>query len=304
MDVGVDRRTAGRVVTVVGPTAAGKSDLAISLAVELGGEIVNADSMQLYRGMDIGTAKMPPEERRDIPHHLLDVWDVTRAADVASYQRLARGVIDDLLTVGRTPVLVGGSGLYVRAVIDDLAFPGTDPAVRARLERELSERGATALHADLAARAPAAAAAILPGNGRRIVRALEVVELTGSFTASLPEPRSIYDVVQIGVDHPQLDARIADRVAGMWAAGMVEEVRALTGTGLRDGPTASRAVGYAQVLAWLDGALDSAESARLATIAATRRLARRQRSWFRRDPRIIWLDRPDVEQVAGMVGSA
>ncbi|WP_283234738.1 tRNA (adenosine(37)-N6)-dimethylallyltransferase, partial [Candidatus Protofrankia californiensis] len=142
MDVGVDRRTAGRVVTVVGPTAAGKSDLAISLAVELGGEIVNADSMQLYRGMDIGTAKMPPEERRDVPHHLLDVWDVTRAADVASYQRLARGVIDDLLAAGRTPVLVGGSGLYVRAVIDDLAFPGTDPAVRARLERELSERGA------------------------------------------------------------------------------------------------------------------------------------------------------------------
>ncbi len=304
MDVGVDRRTAGRVVTVVGPTAAGKSDLAISLAVELGGEIVNADSMQLYRGMDIGTAKMPPEERRDVPHHLLDVWDVTRAADVASYQRLARGVIDDLLAAGRTPVLVGGSGLYVRSVIDDLAFPGTDPAVRARLERELSERGAAALHTDLAARAPAAAAAILPGNGRRIVRALEVVELTGSFTASLPEHRSVYDVVQIGVDHPQLDARIADRVAGMWAAGMVEEVRALTGTGLRDGPTASRAVGYAQVLAWLDGALDSAESARLATIAATRRLARRQRSWFRRDPRIIWLDRPDVEQVAGMVGSA
>ncbi len=304
MDVGVDRRKAGRVVAVVGPTAAGKSDLAISLAVELGGEIVNADSMQLYRGMDIGTAKVPPGERRGVLHHLLDVWEVTRAADVASYQTLARAVIDDLLTAGRTPVLVGGSGLYIRAVIDDLTFPGTDPVVRARLERELSERGAAALHADLAARAPAAAAAILPGNGRRIVRALEVVELTGDFTASLPEHRSVYDVVQIGIDHPQLDTRIADRVAGMWAAGMVEEVRALTGTGLRDGPTASRALGYAQVLAWLDGALDSAESARLATIAATRRLARRQRSWFRRDPRIIWLDRPDVEQVAGMVGLA
>ncbi|WP_250284678.1 MULTISPECIES: tRNA (adenosine(37)-N6)-dimethylallyltransferase MiaA [unclassified Frankia] len=304
MGTGVDRHRAGRVVAVVGPTAAGKSDLAIALATELGGEIVNADSMQLYCGMDIGTAKVPPAERGGVPHHLLDVWEVTRAADVASYQALARQAVDGLLAAGRTPVLVGGSGLYVRAVLDDLAFPGTDPAVRGRLERELSERGPAALHADLAARAPAAAAAILPGNGRRIVRALEVVELTGGFTASLPEHRSVYDVVQFGIDHPQLDERIAGRVAGMWAAGMIEEVRALVDMGLRDGPTASRALGYAQVLAWLDGALDSAESARLATIAATRRLARRQRSWFRRDPRIIWLDRPDVEQVAGMVDSA
>ncbi|WP_322747873.1 MULTISPECIES: tRNA (adenosine(37)-N6)-dimethylallyltransferase MiaA [unclassified Frankia] len=299
-----DRKQAGRVVAVVGPTAAGKSELAIDLAATLGGEIVNADSMQLYRGMDIGTAKVPPRDRKGIPHHLLDVWDVTHTADVASYQARARTVIDNLLLAGRTPVLVGGSGLYIRAVIDDLRFPGTDPAVRARLERELSERGAAALHADLTARAPQAAAAILVGNGRRIVRALEVVELTGGFTASLPEHRAVYDVVQIGLDHPQLDARVADRVAEMWAAGMVEEVRTLADMGLRSGCTASRALGYAQILAWLDGTIESDESARLATIAATRRFVRRQRSWFRRDPRIIWLDRPDVEQVAGMVRSA
>ncbi|WP_242606018.1 tRNA (adenosine(37)-N6)-dimethylallyltransferase MiaA [Frankia sp. Cppng1_Ct_nod] len=303
MDVVTNRRNAGRVVAVVGPTAAGKSDLAIGLAAALGGEVVNADSMQLYRGMDIGTAKVPPGERSGIPHHLLDVWDVTRTADVASYQAHARTVVDGLLAAGRTPVLVGGSGLYVRAVLDDLHFPGTDPAVRARLEQELAERGSAALHADLAGRAPQAAAAILPSNGRRIVRALEVVELTGGFNASLPDHRAVYDVIQIGIDHPHLDSRISDRVAVMWAVGMVEEVRTLAGIGLREGRTASRALGYAQVLAWLDGELESAESARLATIAATRRFARRQRSWFRRDPRIIWLDRPDVEQVAGMVSS-
>jgi tRNA dimethylallyltransferase len=291
------------VVAVVGPTAAGKSDLGVELALALGGEVVNADSMQLYRGMDIGTAKVPIEERRGVPHHLLDVWEVTRAADVASYQRDARRVIDDLLDAGRVPVLVGGSGLYLRAALDDLSFPGTDPAVRARWEEELTHRGAPALHAELARRVPAAAAAILPTNGRRIVRALEVVDLTGTFEAALPEYRSVYDVVQIGVDRDDLDTRIEQRVDRMWQQGFPDEVRWLSEKGLREGRTASRALGYAQLLAWLDGAMESADQAKQATITATRRFARRQRSWFRRDERIVWLRQPDVTQALRLVGS-
>ncbi|MCK9928377.1 tRNA (adenosine(37)-N6)-dimethylallyltransferase MiaA [Frankia sp. Mgl5] len=298
---------AGPVIAVVGPTGAGKSDLAVEIALELGGEIVNADSMQLYRGMDIGTAKIPMVERRGVPHHLLDIWEITRAADVASYQADARRVVDGLLAAGRVPILVGGSGLYVRAVLDDLSFPGTDPAVRARLERELAEVGPGPLHERLTGLAPTAAAAILPGNGRRIVRALEVVELTGTFEATLPEYRSIYDVVQVGVDRPDLDTRIADRVELMWRAGFVDEVAALAEAGLRDGRTASRALGYAQVLAVLDGAMDSMDAAKQATTTATRRFARRQRSWFRRDPRISWLEFPDVAaalaEVRRLVGS-
>ncbi|ABW10682.1 tRNA dimethylallyltransferase [Frankia sp. Hr75.2] len=298
---------AGPVIAVVGPTGAGKSDLAVEIALELGGEIVNADSMQLYRGMDIGTAKIPMVERRGVPHHLLDVWEITRAADVASYQADARRVVNGLLAAGRVPILVGGSGLYVRAVLDDLSFPGTDPAVRARLERELAEVGPGPLHERLTGLAPTAAAAILPGNGRRIVRALEVVELTGTFEATLPEYRSIYDVVQVGVDRPDLDTRIADRVELMWRAGFVDEVAALAEAGLRDGRTASRALGYAQVLAVLDGAMDSMDAAKQATTTATRRFARRQRSWFRRDPRISWLEFPDVAaalaEVRRLVGS-
>lgn len=298
---------AGPVIAVVGPTGAGKSDLAVEIALELGGEIVNADSMQLYRGMDIGTAKIPMVERRGVPHHLLDVWEITRAADVASYQADARRVVDGLLAAGRVPILVGGSGLYVRAVLDDLSFPGTDPAVRARLERELAEVGPGPLHERLTGLAPTAAAAILPGNGRRIVRALEVVELTGTFEATLPEYRSIYDVVQVGVDRPDLDTRIADRVELMWRAGFVDEVAALAEAGLRDGRTASRALGYAQVLAVLDGAMDSMDAAKQATTTATKRFARRQRSWFRRDPRISWLEFPDVAaalaEVRRLVGS-
>jgi tRNA dimethylallyltransferase len=291
------------VVAVVGPTAAGKSDLAIQLALELGGEIVNADSMQLYRGMDIGTAKVPPALRRGVPHHLLDVWDITHPADVASYQRDARAVVDGLLAAGRTPVLVGGSGLYVRAVLDELEFPGTDPTQRARLEAELAEHGPAVLHARLAAVAPDAAAAILPSNGRRIVRALEVIALTGSFTARLPEHRSRYDVVQLGVDRDDLDDRIARRVDVMWAAGLLDEVVELDARGLSEGRTAARALGYAQVLAWLRGELGSSDEARTATAAATRRFARRQRSWFRRDPRIFWLDQPDVGEARRLVGS-
>ncbi|MGD6742760.1 tRNA (adenosine(37)-N6)-dimethylallyltransferase MiaA [Streptomyces sp. BH106] len=282
---------APRVIAVVGPTAAGKSDLGVFLAKELGGEVVNADSMQLYRGMDIGTAKLTPEERAGVPHHLLDIWDVTEAASVAEYQRLARAEIDRLLAAGRWPVLVGGSGLYVRGAVDKMEFPGTDPEVRARLEDELRLRGSGALHARLAAADPEAATAILPSNGRRIVRALEVIEITGKpFTANLPGHDSVYDTVQIGVDvaRPELDERIATRVDRMWEAGLVDEVRTLEAQGLREGRTASRALGYQQVLAALAGEC-TLDEARAETVRATKRFARRQDSWFRRDPRVHWL---------------
>jgi tRNA dimethylallyltransferase len=279
-----------RVIAVVGPTAAGKSDLGVALAKTLGGEVINADSMQLYRGMDIGTAKLNPDEREGVPHHLLDVWDVTQTANVADYQRLARAEIDRLLAAGRVPVLVGGSGLYVRAALDVLEFPGTDPGVRARLEEELGLRGPGALHARLAAVDPEAARVILPSNGRRIVRALEVVEITGRpFTAHLPRHESVYDAVQIGLDipRPELDERITLRVDRMWEAGLVAEVRALEAAGLRQGLTASRALGYQQVLAALAGECTEQE-ARTETVRATKRFARRQDSWFRRDPRVRW----------------
>lgn len=282
---------APRVIAVVGPTAAGKSDLGVFLAQHLGGEVVNADSMQLYRGMDIGTAKLDQAERGGVPHRLLDIWPVTETASVAEYQRLARAEIDRLLAEGRTPVLVGGSGLYVRGAVDHLDFPGTDPEVRARLEEELAAHGPGPLHTRLAAADPEAAAAILPSNGRRIVRALEVIEITGRpFTANLPRHDSVYDTVQIGVDvaRPELDARIADRVDRMWAAGLVDEVRALEAEGLREGRTASRALGYQQVLAALAGECTD-EEARAETVRATKRFARRQDSWFRRDPRVHWL---------------
>ncbi len=278
-----------QVVAVVGPTGAGKSALALDLALELGGEIINADSMQLYRGMDIGTAKVPTAERRGIRHHLLDVWDVTHAADVAAYQRLARAVVDELVGRGVVAVLVGGSGLYIRAALDALDFPGTDPALRARLEAELAEVGPNRLHARLAQRDPEAAAAVLPSNGRRIVRALEVVELTGRFRAQLPGYRSVYDAVLLGVDREDLNDRIEARVTSMWRGGLVDEVRALVGCGLREGRTASRALGYAQVLDHLDGRLPTVEVTQDAIAAATRRFARRQRRWFGRDPRVRWL---------------
>ncbi|MGR7023302.1 tRNA (adenosine(37)-N6)-dimethylallyltransferase MiaA [Geodermatophilus sp. URMC 62] len=286
------------VVAVVGPTATGKTALAVALARRLGGEVVNADSMQLYRGMDIGTAKPDATERQGVPHHLLDVWHVREAASVAEYARMARAEVDRLRAAGVVPLLVGGSGLYVRAVLDDLEFPGTDPAVRARLEAELADAGAAEMHARLAAVDPAAAAAVLPSNGRRIVRALEVVELTGRpFRATLPEPRPHYPAVVVGLDREpaELDARVAERVDRMWAAGFVAEVAALAADGLREGPTASRALGYAQVLAQLDGALTAAE-ARERTVTTTRRFVRRQRSWFRRDATTTWFDaaRPDL----------
>ena len=277
-----------RVIAVLGPTAAGKSALSIALACELGGEVVNADSMQLYRGMDIGTAKLTVAEREGIPHHLLDIWDVTEPAAVAEYQRLARAAISDIAAGGRVPLLVGGSGLYLRAVLEEFDFPGTDPTIRARLESE----ALPVLYDRLVELDPVAAAGILPSNGRRVVRALEVIELTGRpFTASLPAPTPFYESVQIGVDREvaELDERIAARVELMWAAGLLDEVRALERQGLRAGRTASRALGYEQALAQLDGLATEAE-AQETTIRKTRRFVRRQRSWFKRDPQIHWLD--------------
>ncbi len=299
-----------RVIAVVGPTAAGKSGLAVELALALGGEVINADSMQVYRGMDIGTAKLTPAERRGVPHHLLDVWDVRQPANVADYQRLARAAIADVTARGKVPILAGGSGLYVRAALDDLTFPGTDPAVRDRLESELERDGAAALHTRLAALDPAAAQAILPSNGRRIVRALEVIELTGRpFTATLPSYTAGYGAsrpaVQLGLRpaRDELDRRIEARVGQMWAAGFEDEVRGLEQAGLRDGRTASRALGYQQMLRHLAGEWTS-DQARDETARGTRRFARRQESWFRRDPRISWLDVTGDPEADGLLDRA
>ena len=280
------------VIAVVGATATGKSALAVALARAVNGEIVNADSMQLYRGMDIGTAKEPEAAWQGVPHHLLDIWPVTRTANVADYQALARAAIDGIIGRGHVPVLVGGSGLYVRAALDDLNFHGTDRGTRARLETELAELGPAALHARLAAVDPAAAAVILPSNGRRIVRALEVIEITGGpFTATMPGYEQVRPAVQLGLTlpRPELDQRIEARVEAMWQAGLEAEVKDLVHQGLRDGKTASRALGYQQMLRHLDGEL-TLDEARQETVKATRRFARRQESWFRRDPRIRWLD--------------
>jgi tRNA dimethylallyltransferase len=290
-------------VAVVGPTASGKSDLAIDLARECGGEVINADSMQLYRGMDIGTAKLTPAERRGVPHHLLDIWDVTKTASVAEYAGLAQGLIDDIEARGKTPVLVGGSGLYVRGALGDLDFPGTDDEVRQRLEEELAQAGPAPLYARLQAADPEAAAAILPSNGRRIVRALEVIEISGRpFSATMPDYASgrSRPAVQIGlkVPRPELDRRIDVRVDRMWEQGFLDEVRTLAGAGLRDGRTASRALGYQQLLRYLDGDW-SGDQAREETARATRRFARRQESWFRRDPRVSWLDVGDERSERG-----
>jgi len=251
--------------------------------------VVNADSMQLYRGMDVGTAKLAPDERGGVPHHLLDVWPVTVTATAAAYQERCREVVDDLLRRGIVPVLVGGSGLYLRAALDDLRFPGTDPALRASLEAELERDGAAALHARLASLDPAAASRMEASNGRRVVRALEVVLLHGSMPGAMTSYDAHYATTWVGVDRPDLADRIAVRVDGMWAAGLVDEVRLLASEGLRDGVTASRALGYAQVLGVLDGRWDEAHAREL-TVVATRRFARRQRAWFRRDPRVHWLD--------------
>ena len=280
------------VVAVVGATATGKSELALDLAEALGGEIVNADALQLYRGMDIGTAKVPVSERRGIPHHQLDVLEVTQEASVAAYQQAARADIAAILRRGRVPVLVGGSGLYIRAALDHLEIPPTDPAVRRRLEGEAALQGPAAMYQRLRVRDPVAAHQIQPNNVRRVVRALEVIELTGrAFSATMPAREFVRPTVVIGLalDREELDARIDARVDRMWEVGLVEEVRALERVGLREGRTASRALGYAQALAQIDGTM-SEEEARRDTAQATRRFARRQESWFRPDPRIHWLD--------------
>jgi tRNA dimethylallyltransferase len=284
------------VIAVVGPTAAGKTALSVALAKALDGEVVNADSMQLYRGMDIGTAKITDEERDGVPHHVFDVLDVTEPADVASYQRLAREAVADIRSRGRRPILVGGSGLYVQAALDEMDFPGTDPVIRARLEADLEREGPAALWERLQTRDPEAAKAILPSNGRRVVRALEVVALTGSFTASLPEPKAHLEAVRIGVDldTAALDERIERRVRAMWEAGLLDEVRRLEAEGLREGRTASRALGYQQVLAHFAGEYDEDEAFRL-TVQGTRRFVRRQRSWFKRDGRIERFDAADPQ---------
>ncbi|MDR7303133.1 tRNA (adenosine(37)-N6)-dimethylallyltransferase MiaA [Haloactinomyces albus] len=297
-----------RPVAVVGPTATGKSELAMQLAVELGGELINADALQLYRGMDIGTAKTPVSERRGIGHHLLDVLDVTETASVATYQQQARTVVEELLARGVTPVLVGGSGLYIQAVLDELNFPGTDPEVRARWEQELHEHGAAALHRRLAELDPPAAESILPSNGRRVVRALEVIEITGKrFSANLPAPGPPrYGAVMVGLDRPiaELDERVDARVARMFDAGLLHEVRRLERAGLRRGRTASRALGYQQVLTELDGAGDMSMAA-AETAKLTRRFVRKQRSWFRRDRRIHWFSAtrqgPTGQELTGQV---
>ena len=285
-----------RPIAIVGPTGTGKSALALDVAERVGGEIVNADAMQLYRGMDIGTAKLAPAERRGIPHHQLDVLDVTQTATVGRYQQAAAADVEAVAARGAVPVVVGGSMLYLQALLDDWAIPATDPQVRAWWEARLAEVGVSALHAELAALDAAAAASILPTDGRRIVRALEVVELTGQpFAASAPTiglPR--WDTVIVGLDWdtPLLDERLALRTDVMFANGLVDEVVALRGHGLREGATASRALGYAQVLAALEAGGGEAAliEARERTFIGTRRYVRRQRSWFRRDHRIHWLD--------------
>jgi tRNA dimethylallyltransferase len=285
-----------RPVAIVGPTGTGKSQLALACAERLGGEIVNADAMQFYRGMDIGTAKLPVAARRGIPHHELDVLDVTETATVACYQRAAAADVEAITARGAAPVVVGGSMLYIQALLDDWTFPATDPAVRARWEHRLTEAGAAALHAELAGRDPAAAAAIASTDGRRIVRALEVGELTGRpFAASAPAIEAHrWDTVIIGLDCDTtvLDDRLAKRTDAMFDHGLVGEVTTLLGRGLREGVTASRALGYAQVIAALDagGGDDALRRAREQTFVGTRRYARRQRSWFRRDHRIHWCD--------------
>ncbi|MCW2800867.1 MAG: tRNA ((37)-N6)-dimethylallyltransferase MiaA [Aeromicrobium sp.] len=297
-----------RIVVVVGPTASGKSSLAVELSRRLGDlEIINADSMQLYRGMDIGTAKPSAAERGAVPHHLFDVLDVTETSTVAEFQAWAREAIAECHGRGITPVVVGGSALYVRAIIDRLDFPGTDPTVRDHWDAELAARGPESLHAELAQRDPAAAESILASNGRRLVRALEVIDLTGEpFTATMPAYDSIYgELMMVGLDVPRdvLDVRLAARVDAMWREGFVEEVRTLLPAGLADGLTASRALGYQQILAFLAGE-STEDEAREATVTGTRKFARRQDRLFRKDPRIHWLpyDAPDlVEQAIAVV---
>lgn len=295
LDHGAHRRP---VVAVVGPTGSGKSDLGVSLALELGGEVINADAMQFYRGMDIGTAKINVPERRGVPHHLLDIMDVTEEASVSKFQAQARDLIADIQSRGRYPILVGGSGLYVRAALDVLEFPGTDPQLRAELERELAGEGLEALRLRLRAVDPVSADRL--GDGRRVVRALEVHRLTGRpFSSFMPTREYFQPAVQLGlnVDRPLLHRRLAARVDRMVEQGLLAEVRSLEARGLRGGRTAGRALGYSQFLQVLDGE-STVDQAAEQTVVATRQFARRQLTWFRADPRITWLDWNDPQLVA------
>ncbi|WP_404321736.1 tRNA (adenosine(37)-N6)-dimethylallyltransferase MiaA [Arthrobacter luteolus] len=278
------------VIAVVGPTGSGKSDLGVALAQRLGGEIINADSMQFYRGMDIGTAKLPEDERGGIPHHLLDILDVTEEASVSDFQAQARETIDRIRSRGNYPILVGGSGLYVRAALDVLEFPGTDPQLRRKIEDELESVGFEALRAKLRDVDPVSADRL--GDARRVVRALEVHELTGRpFSSFMPERTYYQPAVQLGlaVERPVLHVRLARRVDQMVQQGLLDEVRVLDAAGLRSGRTASRALGYAQFLKVLDGHWNTGQAVE-DTVIATRKFARRQLTWFRADPRVTWLD--------------
>ncbi|MER1996324.1 MAG: tRNA (adenosine(37)-N6)-dimethylallyltransferase MiaA [Arthrobacter sp.] len=288
------------VLAVVGPTGTGKSDLGVALARHLGGEIINADSMQFYRGMDIGTAKLPEAERGGIPHHLLDILDVTEEASVSAFQAQARDAIGQIRSRGRYPILVGGSGLYVRAALDVLEFPGTDPQLRRRIEAELESEGFETLRERLRHVDEVSAGRL--GDARRVVRALEVYELTGRpFSSFMPDRTYHQPAIQLGldVDRPLLHERLARRVERMVGDGLLEEVRSLDAAGLRTGRTASRALGYAQFLKVLDGVWDTRQAVE-DTVVATRQFARRQLTWFRADPRVTWLDArdPDLLQKA------
>lgn len=299
------------ILAILGPTASGKSDLAVGLAQHLAetgrpAEIVNADSMLVYRGMDIGTAKPTIQERCGIPHHLIDILDIHETATVADFQRLARDAIKCCQDRGAVPIVVGGSALYLRAILDDFDFPGTDPGVRAGLEAELEQLGPLAMYERLMRLAPQAAIEMQPMNGRRVVRALEVVALTGSYRATLPEHRyALPGVVAIGlsIDRVEMDSRIDRRVEAMWDKGLVAEVTNLANNGLREGLTASRALGYKQVLAYLDGHCTQ-EQARLDTAAGTRRFARKQLGWWRRDPRIQWVDALNLPTPATLISDS
>lgn len=281
-----------RVLALLGPTAAGKTQTAIQVARRLDGEIISLDSMQAYQGMDIGTATPTLAERHGVPHHLFDVWPIDHALSIVEFRDAARAAIEDVWSRGRLPIAVGGSGLYVRAVLETLEPPGTDPTVRAYFEEELAEHGAQVLHARLARVDPAAAAVIAPTNGRRIVRALEVNAVTGEpFNARLPNPEDHYITTRIGIaiDRISLDERIGARVSDMWARGFVDEVRGLIEQGLANAPTARAALGYGPVMAYLAGEMSEAE-AQDRTVTDTRRFARRQQRWFAGDRRIHWVE--------------
>ena len=282
-----------RTIIICGATATGKSDLAVALAHEIGAEIVNADSMQVYQGMDIGTAKLSHAERGGVTHHLLDVLTVKQDSTVAWYQELARKTIDEIHSRGRDAIIVGGTGLYIKAIVDDLNFPDTDPVIRSRLELEAIEQGPAALFQRLEKLDPAAALAIDRANTRRIVRALEVIEITGQpFTANLPrEESSRYPAAfhfGLSQDRESLDIRVSNRVDSMWESGLIAEVETLVCQGLREGVTAQKALGYAQVLQMLDGLLTS-DQALEETKRVTRQYIRRQDTWFSRDSRLHWL---------------